>query len=805
MKEGTDNMTIEITEAAAILKDACSKLSAVCDGAISRDDHGFNKPDQSFGNYIALVDPSEWDAETCHVVRNMLTKYRGQLEAYGVDVDALPKVKVEWEREPGRAEVSRAMKTKAERAQAKADLEKVQRGEMALPSYLLTYKKQMVVTRQGDEFLLHSPKDYQLIDRIKAAAWQNRKWTGSCWKMWGDGLTLLLPIIHDFGFIISTDDLAHLMTLVKAIQDKKASTAAKPQVWIEDGKIATKTDYDPNLVNVMQAIDGRDWAGRNGGPRDVNYFPLTVEAGRKVLAMADSFRLRVDPALRAEIDKIEVETRERINASQAVDAEIDIEGLGSGDLKLRPFQRGGIKYAVETERCFIADEMGLGKTIQALGTLQAKQAYPALVVVPKAVKLQWAQEVRRWLPSKRAQVVSGGNGASYTGDVVIINYDILKKHLESLKDVPWKAIILDESQQIKNKKAQRSEAAIELSEGIPLRLCLSGTPLLNRPVELVNQLAFLDRLKEFGGGWKFMRRYCNAQRTRYGWDMNGASNLEELARKLRANCYVRREKKDVAKELPPLQRTEVPIEIDRVSEYQNAVDDVIRWVIEQQMVRATMNTIEEINDGTNHPRLNKTRAAFEKAYRAEALVRINGLRQLAVEHKLSGCIEWVKNFLDNDGKLVLFAHHRTVQQKLAEALADYNPATISGGDSDEHREAAKKKFWEDDSCRVMVASMQATNFGLNLQIASSVAFVEFGWHMAIMEQAEARVHRIGTDASSVNSYWLYGEGTFDEDMIELIKEKGKVVTAVNAGQEIPEHVNVLDFLEGLAEKRKEVA
>jgi len=793
MKEGTDNMTIEITEAAAILKDACSRLSAVCDGAMTRDDHGFNKPDQSFGNYIAWVDPSEWDAETCHVVRNMLTKYRGQLEAYGVDVDALPKVKVNWEREPKRGEVSKAMKTKAERAQAKVDLEKVQRGETALPSYLLTYKKQMVAVynERENHFELYSPKNYELIDRIKEAAWADRKWMGSFWRMRDAGLKLLPAIIEDFGFIISGADRAVLDEKVSAILAEEADAAVKPQVWIDGDRIATKTDYDPALVNKMQTIEGRDWAGRNGGPRDVNYFPLTVEAGRRVLALADEFNLRVEAGLRDEVTTMEKATRERIHASQAVDADIEIEGLGSGDLKLRPFQRGGIKYATETKCCFIADEMGLGKTIQALGVLQAEDAYPALVVVPKAVKLQWAQEVRRWLPARSAQVVSGGDLTQYGGEVVIINYDILKKHLDGLKDVPWKAIVLDESQQVKNKKAQRSEAAIELSKNIPIRLCLSGTPLLNRPVELVNQLAFLDRLKEFGGAWKFMRRYCGATRTQYGWDMNGATNLEELARKLRASCYVRREKKDVAKELPPLQRTEVPIEIDRVTEYRRAVDDVVRWVIDRKIERGVLDTDD-------------ARKAFDKAYRAEALVRINGLRQLAVRHKLNGCIEWIKNFLDNDGKLVVFAHHRNIQQQLAEALTDYNPATISGGDSDEQREAAKDKFWNDDSCRVLVASMQATNFGLNLQVASSVAFVEFGWHMAIMEQAEARVHRIGSKASSVNSYWLYGEGTFDEDMVELIKMKGNIVDAVNAGEEIPEHLSVIEFLEGLAAKRKEI-
>jgi len=770
----------EVVEVAAILKDACARLSAVCDGAVTEDGLGFNKPDQGFGKHISLVDPGEWDVEACHVVREMLAKYRQQLSGYGVDVDALPRVETTWEREPTRAKVAGEMKAKAARAAARADLERVSSGEMALGAFLSIHKV-MAAVWNGDSFELYSPKNMELIGRIKAAKWTDRKWTGRCWTMRGEGLKLLPAILDDFGFIISESDRAKLDELIGGAERAAEQAAQRPNVWVEDGKIATRTDYDPALVGAMKGIRGREWAGKNGGPRDVNYFPLV--AGRQIVDLASRFNLRIDPSLEAEIEKAEAKVRERIDASQATDAEIEIAGLGSGELKLRPFQRGGIKYASEAKRCFVADEMGLGKTIQALGVIQAQDAYPALVVVPKAVKYQWAEEIGRWLPGRTAQIVSGGKAVELVGDIVVINYDLLSKHIEGLKGRAWKAIVLDESQQIKNKKAKRSKAALELAEGIPVRLCLSGTPLLNRPVELVNQLAFLGRLGEFGGGWEFMRRYCGAKRTRFGWDMTGATNLDELARKLRASCYVRRVKRDVAKELPPLQRTEVPVEIERKREYRSAVADVVKWVVDRKVERGALPAGEALS-------------AFDRAYKAEALVRINGLRQLAVEHKLNGAIEWIGNFLDSDGKLVVFAHHRAVQEKLAEALADYDPATISGGDSDEQREAAKDKFWNEDSCRVMIASMQAANFGLNLQVASSVAFVEFGWHMAIMEQAEARVHRIGSEASSVNSYWLFGRDTFDENMIELIKRKGDVVDAVNRGEEIPENVSVIEFLEG---------
>ena len=780
-KEVTLTKTLNI---ACELQRAANALSQVCDGAVEDDGMGYNACDTSFGKYIAAVDPSEWDDEICFVVHRMLKKYQEQLESYDIIYDELPRPEVKWEKAPKRGDVSKRMKSKAARADCLKELQRERSEGGGALNIKNTFKKVMMCgwSETHQAFELVSPKDWDLVNRIKEAKYKDRKWTGMAWLMSGAGLLLLPAILNDFDFVITDEDRKRLDKMIKKVKVELAEKASKPQVWIEGDVVVTKTDYHPDLVQVMQNIQGRKWRGRDGGPKDENTFPLNVIAGRQILEMVEQFNLRVADGVKGRLEDLGKAAAERVSASNALDADLDIEGFGTDELVPYPFQKGGIKYAMGAKNTFIADEMGLGKTVQALGTLQATNTYPALVIVPKGVNLQWVREAGRWLPGRSCQLVRGTKPVEYTAEIVVINYDILLKHLPGLLERPWKAIVLDESHYIKNRKAQRTAAAMALSalDSLEVRLCLTGTPVLNRPIELVQQLTFLGTLNDMGGFWHFAKRFCDAHEADGFWDMNGASNLEELSKRLRATCFVRREKADVIKELPPLQRTVVPVELDNLATYEAALADVISWMRSKKA------------DGSAD--------ADKREYTIEALAKIEGLKQLVVEHKFNSCVEWISSFLDSDGKLVVFAHHRNVQDKLAAALADYNPARIVGAMNDEARKGQIDKFRNDDSCRVAIVSLKAGGTGIDgLQIASSVAFVEFGWHPGEMDQAEARVHRIGSDegVSAVNSYWLGAEDTFDDDIIGLIEEKRVVTEAINAGREIEGNVDIVSWFEML--------
>src|SRR5215210_6200917 len=182
-----------------------------------------------------------------------------------------------------------------------------------------------------------------------------------------------------------------------------------------------------------------------------------------------------------------------VRLSYADDAELPELDLGG---ELHPFQRAGVQYALQRRRTFIADEQGLGKTIQALAAIEAADAFPTAVICPASVKLNWERETQTWLPQRRVEVVDGRNSSGWpaeadNADLVVLNYDILEPHLDKLLARGLRALVLDESHYVKNARAQRTKAALELANKLPedaLRLALTGTPVLNRPEELVSQL-----------------------------------------------------------------------------------------------------------------------------------------------------------------------------------------------------------------------------------------------------------------------------------------------------------------------------
>ena len=195
-----------------------------------------------------------------------------------------------------------------------------------------------------------------------------------------------------------------------------------------------------------------------------------------------------------------------VSLSGATDGALAVPGLGG---ELKPFQRAGVEYLLKQRRSFLADEQGLGKTVEALATIEADGAYPAIVVCPASLKLNWMREIGRWLPERSAQMIDGNRGAVPTADLTVVNYDIVAGRLEALTALAPRAVALDESHYCKNPGAKRTQAAQQLCASVPgegLVLALTGTPVMNRPPELISQLRILGRLGDFGSGTQFGQR-----------------------------------------------------------------------------------------------------------------------------------------------------------------------------------------------------------------------------------------------------------------------------------------------------------
>ncbi|HEX8855510.1 MAG TPA: DEAD/DEAH box helicase [Thermoleophilaceae bacterium] len=462
---------------------------------------------------------------------------------------------------------------------------------------------------------------------------------------------------------------------------------------------------------------------------------------------------------RAEMWRRELRTERRrakatVALSMADDADLDVPTLHG---ELRPFQRAGVRYALEQRRTFIADEQGLGKTVQALGALELDDAYPAVVVCPASLKLTWQREVSRFLPHRSTAVLHGRSRSGWLSagagqaDIVILNYEIVDGHVDSLAEFEPGAAVFDESHYCKQPRAKRTKACLALSARLPeesLRLALTGTPILNRPKELVSQLRLIGRLGDFESGAGMARRF------------KGREALERLHWHLRSHCYVRRLKADVLPQLPPKRQVPIPVELSNETEYRLAERDLIAWLQSQPL---DLRTLE---------------ARVGAALRNERLVQLNHLRRLAGRGKLAASLSWIDDFLQSGEPLVVFADHIEVQQ----ALVDRFPESVHvlGDDSVVARDAAVTAFQDPAGPQLIVCSLRAAGQGLTLTKASNVAFLELDWTPARLAQAEDRCHRIG-QRDAVTAWYLIAPDTIDETMADLLEHKRGVIGAVTDG------------------------
>lgn len=593
-----------------------------------------------------------------------------------------------------------------------------------------------------------------------------------------------------------------------ATSDAVTKRPARGSVDLEDRGFAVYVyDYDEAMVAELRDIPGRRWVPE----RRVNTIAMFgASALRAFLDKHDGFEVSTEARQRME-EQGALDAERKVDAdalhelSRAHDADLVIDGLGG---TLKPFQCAGVAYMLRADgRAMCGDDMGTGKTVQVLGALEARQAFPAVVVCPASVKRSWRDHVmgparwypthpipqHGWLPERRVIVLSGRkcdpvllDGA----DVIVLNYDILAAWEPFLSALPLEAVVFDESHYAKSKRAARTKAALALSKSVRrgvrfepggMRLCTTGTSVVNRPAELISQLELMDRLRDFGGASAFRKRYCESYWDGYRWDDRGASNEEELNRRLRETCFIRRTKAEVMPELPAKQPALVPVKLSNQRDYDRAEQETIKFLMES--VERDQGFAAEIAELPVHERVARVKERqqdkAEAARRAEKLVRMNLLRKVCAQGKIKAAVEWVREFVESDSKLIVFAHHIEVQKAL---LAEFDGAArILGEDSSAKRGDAIDRFQTDDACKLIVCSLKAAREGITLTAASDVATIELDWTPATHDQAEDRSHRMG-QVDSVTCWYLLAENTIDDDMMELIEGKREVTSAVMDGE-----------------------
>lgn len=409
---------------------------------------------------------------------------------------------------------------------------------------------------------------------------------------------------------------------------------------------------------------------------------------------------------------------------------------------------------------YVTDEFIIThNTIETIAYLQwRREKLPVLLVVPAVVKINWSREVTKWMsPIPKVQILSGETPFKISGEIVIINYDILQYWEKEIGKFPFKMIVGDEIQNIKNSSTKRTKAFKRIKKKIPTFMALSGTPIENHPSELYNAISMIDPTL-FPIAWDFYWEFCDPKNNGYGWTHNGATNIPKLHRMLTESIMLRRLKKDVLPELPEKIISFVPIELTNQKEYDFAERDFINWV-----------------------HAYKGKEAALRAENAEAIQKIEGLKQIAVKGKMKGAIDWVKDFLESDRKLVIATTHTFVIDELVKAFPGIS-LRLDGTVTGTKRQEAVDAFQTDPVFKLFIVNMKAGGIGITLTAAWDLIILELGWNPKIIDQMMDRVHRIG-QVHGVNIYYLLALATIEEKIAELLDKKRKVIDGVIDGIE----------------------
>lgn len=436
------------------------------------------------------------------------------------------------------------------------------------------------------------------------------------------------------------------------------------------------------------------------------------------------------------------------------------------NLKVMPYdyQWEGIMFGVQKKRVLIGDEPGLGKTLQSIGIVNIGDAYPCLVICPASLKINWKREFEKFT-DKKALVLDNSTRTTWPYllqmgmyQVAIVNYESLRKYFVwdirtdgtfRLKDVVFcpeicrfRSVIIDESHRVKDPGAQQTIFTKGITTQKPYIVLLSGTPVVNRPHDLVSQLSIMERLCQFGGKSKFLADYGDKD-----------SDLTELSRRLYNICMIRREKKSVLKDLPDKTRVDLYVDISNREEYDVAENDLRRY-------------LEEYTECTD--------AEIRRKMRMKALVKFMTLRSLSAKGKVKQAVDFINTHLANDKPLVVFCSYHEIVDALKKQFP--KAVTITGRDSLVEKQAAVDSFQAGHS-KLAICSIKAAGVGLTLTASSSVAFVEFPWTYADCCQCEDRCHRIG-QKENVTCYYLLGEHTIDHKLYQIIHEKKSIANHI---------------------------
>jgi SWI/SNF-related matrix-associated actin-dependent regulator 1 of chromatin subfamily A len=506
---------------------------------------------------------------------------------------------------------------------------------------------------------------------------------------------------------------------------------------------------------------------------------------------------------------------------------IDTSHVDFSFMQIEPYdyqKKAAVFFDTCQGKALLGDQPGVGKTASAM-TYAAWKGKKTLVVCPANLRLNWRKEilkftnekafVYKWKPTKKSKKINYSKEESLFH---IISYSSLDTYVsiemshtcknvfcgwkerndkkrykdkvcpscgvrgsvnsratknitftedkEGIKLNPeeYEILIMDEAHYIKNNSADRTKIVKKTLKDIPSRLLLTGTAIKSRPYEFFSLLNFLYP-EEWSNAHSFGIKYCAAEKNNFGWDYNGASNLDELFERI-SPFFLRRLKKDILKQLPAKTYTSIPIELSptEMREY----NKIKKGIIEEH----------EGDDKNEDNRMNH-------------LTRLQKLKQFTSEIKMKRAFDFIQDITDGDEKVVVFSQYKSVSYKVAEKFGD-KAVVFNGDKSADQKEEAVEKFMEDENVKVFSGTIGAAGVGITLTSASISIFIDQPWTPADREQAEDRIHRASSKADKIQIIRLVCQDTIDEYIDELLDQKSSILSKVLDGKEFEQEVEVKD-------------
>ncbi|HKP08554.1 MAG TPA: DEAD/DEAH box helicase [Microbacterium sp.] len=458
----------------------------------------------------------------------------------------------------------------------------------------------------------------------------------------------------------------------------------------------------------------------------------------------------------------------------------EFDRLSPRGLEVMPHQSRFLESVRAGHRTFLlADEPGLGKTAESVLAASVANAYPLLAVVPNVVKMNWAREVERWTPQRRATVIHGdGEGIDAFADVFIVNYEILDRHLSWLGSIGLKGMVVDEAHFIKNLTSQRSQNVLALATRIreqvpnPLLLALTGTPLINDVEDFDAIWRFLGWTTGEKPGPVLMEKLDET-----GLTPADKSFYPEARDAVISMGIVRRKKKDVAADLPDKLIADLPVELD--DEFGRSIRQAERELGERLAAKYRRiieargdrghgpgHIDEDIVRLVAHNELEESKAAGTGSENVFTMVRKIGQAKAVL------AADYAVQLQRSVGKVVFFAKHIDVMDTAEAHFAAAGLKTVSlrGDQATTARQQAIDAFNNDPEVGIAVCSLTAAGVGVNMQASSNVVLAELSWTAAEQTQAIDRVHRIGQD-EPVTAWRIIAAHTIDTKIAELIDSK----------------------------------